>query len=310
MKAQMRPPAISPSEYVLEKFRCSDIVFLGENHYIKEELLFLQNLIPALSNGGIKFLGLEMASRDRQQDIDRLLDADSYDESLAIDILRHWRCDFCYQEYLDIFRVAWELNSSLRDNSRRFRIIGLDIDHGYGSKCDVSGWDMMRDSFMAETVQREIVSKNEKALVYAHLSHAVTKYVFGKKGTQSHLSLGNLIYRNIPDRCTTLYFHGHISPICDALDNFAARASSPVAFDADSAPVQSTSSNAPMSASVCDGYIVIGALRSLHPVTITEKWTTPEFLDWHKRVTGREFDLQKCQDTASGALSMWQKGGR
>lgn len=44
----VRSHYMTPKEYVLSKFRRYDIVFLGEEHYIKQNLEFVHDLIPAL----------------------------------------------------------------------------------------------------------------------------------------------------------------------------------------------------------------------------------------------------------------------
>lgn len=315
---------MSPEDYIIEKFREHDVVFLGENHYVREEVLFLQGLIPALYENGIRTLGLEMASRDSQKDIDRLLNDPAYNETLAIRILRHWRYNWPYQEYLDIFKAAWTVNSRLPEGAPRFRIVGLDEDHGYGSK-EVWGWNgLTRDRYMAETMDREIISRNEKALVYSHISHAYTRYyeanpdlssepyfqdlvekgcVVNRNGTYYHLSVGNWVYEEIGERCFTIYLHGHwITDSYPDLDRFMLDHREPVGFDVEGSPLANISSFSQK----LDGYIILDALLNYHPVTVTKGWVDDNFLSWYRGEREKEFSLEEYQQEATNVLEEWK----
>ena len=71
---------ISPEEYIVAKFRDHQIVFLGEMHSVKQNLVFLQGLIPKLYEAGIYNLGFEFSSYEDQPRIDQLLTTDIYHE--------------------------------------------------------------------------------------------------------------------------------------------------------------------------------------------------------------------------------------
>ena len=48
-----------PNDYVIRKFKDHDVIFIGEYHYIKEQVDFVKNLIPDLYKNGIYNLGTE-----------------------------------------------------------------------------------------------------------------------------------------------------------------------------------------------------------------------------------------------------------
>jgi len=81
----------SPEDYVASKFKNHDLVFLGEAaHGVRQNLLFLHKLIPRLYEAGILNVGYEMIFSDEQPEVDKLLNAETYDETKALTLLFHW----------------------------------------------------------------------------------------------------------------------------------------------------------------------------------------------------------------------------
>ena len=216
----------TPEDYVISKFEDHDIVFLGEEHYIKQNLELIHKLIPKLYANGIYNLGIEFAKRKDQKLIDSLIYADNYDESLARKIMFRFSV-WGYQEYVDIFKAAWEINRNLPENKRKFRVIGLSINPDWSlikTKEDRNSPEIMKqvwrnddpDVFMARTVMEEIIDKNEKGLIYAGSYHAFTKYKQPKYDISKNKfiefvnkRMGNVIYDKIGDKAFNIYLHGH-----------------------------------------------------------------------------------------------------
>jgi hypothetical protein len=86
-------------EYVVGLFKNHDLVFLGEEHFTRPRLLFLQRLIPRLYEAGIRTLAYEMASSEDQELVDRLVNGAAHDEALGSEILARWDFYFGYREY-------------------------------------------------------------------------------------------------------------------------------------------------------------------------------------------------------------------
>ena len=79
----LREQGMAPEAYVIGKFRDHDIVILGEHHFIKHNVEFVQGLIPRLYEAGVRDLAIEFGCRELQDRADALVTADTYDEALA-----------------------------------------------------------------------------------------------------------------------------------------------------------------------------------------------------------------------------------
>ena len=212
-------------EYIAARFVHHDIVFVGEYHRIKHDVELIQNVIPLLYENGVYNLGMEFANRADQADIDRLITAETYDEALANAIIWNQWPWWGYQEYVDIFRAAWELNQELPESARPFRVFGLnaaaDWSHVWTPE-DRENPEVMRkvwhegnsDAVMTETILERFVGKQEKALVYMGINHAYTEYrqpIYNESAGEfvrfSKGRAGNRVYDEIAKRCITIFLH-------------------------------------------------------------------------------------------------------
>ncbi len=217
--------ASSPEEYIASKFVDHDIVFLGEYHRIRHDALLVQNLIPILYRDGIYILGIEFLRARDQPDVDDLLAGDTFDEALAHHLLWSQWPFWGYEEYADILRAAWLLNSSFPPEARRFRVVGLnavmDWSHVWTKEARADPEIMKRvfpegdsDEIMAETIRHEILSKKEKALIYSGINHAYTRFqqpilneATGELVTLNSTRMGNRIFAEIGERAFTIFLH-------------------------------------------------------------------------------------------------------
>lgn len=213
----------TPESYILSKFKDHDIVFVGETHYIKHDPELIQNLIPLLYQNGVFTLGTEFARREDQPLIDSLLSSPTYDESLARLITFNQFVMWGYQEYVDIYKAAWQLNQTLPSGKRKFRIMGLndspdwslikkpeDRDNGLIMQ---KVWKGGGESLWAQTILDSVVAKGEKALVYSGMHHAFSEYkqpiCDGAKFIRfEDQRMGNFVFRKIGKRAITIFLHG------------------------------------------------------------------------------------------------------
>ena len=225
LKLHLEDNEMSPSDYILSQYEDKDIVFLGEYHRITHDLELVHELIPKLYEAGVYTLGIEFACASDQEKIDSLLNSDVYDQELANEILYNWGVYWGYEEYLDIYKITWELNQTLEADQKKFRIVGLDAKEDYSYFQTDEDWDNQelkakayaegnRDIVMARTVMSEIVDKDEKALIYSGINHAITKFKqpFYDKETNEVIRfnnerMGNIIYDAIGERCMTIFLH-------------------------------------------------------------------------------------------------------
>jgi hypothetical protein len=215
----------TPEDYVISCFEDHDIVFLGEYHRIKHDVELIHNLIPRLHEHGIYNLGIEFADFQDQERIDRLITSPEYDESLAQQIqFDNWPF-WGFREYVDIFKVAWQVNHDLAPDAPRFRVIGLNgkSDWSYvWTEEDRRNPEVMKkvwpygdsDEHMAKVILREFVDKGQKALVYSGMYHAFTKFHqpvydadLDSVVRRNDERMGNRVYKAIGDRCMTICLH-------------------------------------------------------------------------------------------------------
>lgn len=98
--------ANSPEEYIIEKFKAFDVILLGEHHMVKQNLIFIQTLIPKLYQNGIYTIGMEFGAYENQNKLDSLLLAESYDQKLAESMMFDYNVTWAYQEYIDVAKSA------------------------------------------------------------------------------------------------------------------------------------------------------------------------------------------------------------
>ena len=129
----------SPADYIIGRFASHDIVFLGEFYKIRQNVQLVSSLIPRLYAAGVRTLGIEYALSDDQKEIDSLVTAPAWDETRARAIVFNWIVTWGFQEYVDIFKAAWQLNHALPRGGAAVSCPGLEraaelavSDHGKG----------------------------------------------------------------------------------------------------------------------------------------------------------------------------------
>lgn len=207
----------SPEDYVVEKFKDYDIVFIGEMHRVKHDLELIHNLIPRLYQAGIYNLGIEFGCYEYQDRVDKLITSDEYNDDLARWLMFKHYVIWGNNEYMDIYRKAWELNKSLPKNAPKFRVVNLN--YKYREKWKWKLWIKLLlngddDEHMAKIIFKEFVDKDQKALIYSGTHHAFTRYYqpfydYKKKKFKRFIKkrMGNIVYQKIPDRIFNIVLH-------------------------------------------------------------------------------------------------------
>jgi len=293
----------SPENYVIEKFTNHDYVFIGEYHRIKHDADLILNLIPKLYENGIYNLGIEFGDFKDQNLVDSLLKLPYFDRKLAQKIMFNCSPDWGYKEYIDIYKVAWEVNHSENFKKKKFRVINLAAHY---DPCKKGGaWkDVDPDAFMAEVIFDEIISKNEKALIYSGNHHAFTKYHqpyynFKKDTLISYTTnrMGNIIYDSLPSRTFNIYLHAawasnkgwsepSVLPVNGIIDlTMAQFKDKRVGFDVNNTPFEKLKSTDSYYAlgypdftldKYCDGYIYQKEFKDYKTVTMEENFITEQ----------------------------------
>lgn len=213
---------MSPEDYVVSKFKDHDIVFIGEWHKVRHDLLLIQNLIPQLYENGIYNLGIEFGNYEDQAKADSLLTAPTYDAATARELIYSHYSIWGYVEYQDLYRSAWDLNHKLPANAPKFRIVNLNYSARWDLlKEEMTGTDWARiwfkgspDEHMARVVLDEFVKKGQKALIYSGSHHAFTRYHQPHWDDASRtfsgfemLRMGNIVHDSIPGKVFNIALH-------------------------------------------------------------------------------------------------------
>lgn len=308
--------ARSPEDYVLSCFDSHDIVFLGEFPKVIPHVTLVARLVPRLAAAGILDMGIEYALSDSQPALDGLLTAPAWDEARARDIIIDWVPTWGFQEYIDILRAAWEVNSRRARGARPFRVVGLNVRQE---------WELLRtekdardpatvqrimsrgipDAHMAEVILREFGRPGSKALVYCGAQHALSRFrsrEYERSASDMGLSetrrAGNIVFDRVGARAFTVLLHapwpdsrsrtglewaagGVIDGLIAALPPDSQRAGWDTATTAlGSIAITSGSYKTGYKqltlAELCDGYVVLGPLSAYEPATPIPGFVPPE----------------------------------
>ena len=215
----------SPQDYVVSTFASHDIVFLADFYKIKQNPELVSSLIPRLYAAGVRNLGIEYALSDDQAQIDALLTAPAWDEATARAITFDWLVTWGFQEYIDIYHAAWQLNHGLAAGAPPFRILGLSVRQNWEylkTQSDMTDPTVIAkiyangipDAHEAEVILTQLAQKGQKALIYTSTQHAFTRYRsadYEKNAASMHFSevrrAGNIVAAAIGSRAFTISLH-------------------------------------------------------------------------------------------------------
>jgi len=222
-----------------------------------------------------------------------------YDESKVKSIIHDNFWEWPYQEYLDVFKVAWQINNKHKGENK-FRIIGMSYSNSKNVRQAMNEWT---EKDWANLIFKESISKKQKAIVYCGNHHAITKYlqpmiVNGKfKKLIKNDRVGQFVYNMIGERTMTIWIHfpwGNTnydptySPIIKYLDSLSMKMDTihrQFAFHTkaselgnliDSSSAYSMGYNKIKLKDIVDGYIVLGPICKEDFVTFVPNFNTNE----------------------------------
>jgi len=312
-RTYLEKSGLSPEKYVISKFEQYDYVFLGEYHRNKQDVDFVTSLIPDLYKNGIRNIAYEFYQYENQSIVDSLMTAKEWDEKkLYHNLSKGYDIMWGYFEYLDLFKKVWEFNQTLNPDQPAFRVVLLGYEY-YPCK---TGLEMFGghdpDAFHADVFEKEIITKNEKALVYCGIHHAFTTYnqpIYDfEQGELIRLSnerMGNIINQKHPEKTFTVFLHspwisgkgwdeqcvkpvnGVIDSVMEILEN------TPMGFDAKNTIMGKLKANDTYYAfgyedfkleDFCDGYIFLLPYKKVKFVSVASN-----FYDEYNLIKLKEF---------------------
>lgn len=221
----MKTGTYKPRDYLIHLFNSYDVIFLGEDHGIKEHLMFVKELIPYLHQNGVTNLVMEFGASEDQDTLDQLISADTYDDNVARELLFRYNVIFPYKEYMDLYKAVWAFNHQLDDHTKPFRIVNMSylFDWSHAKTADsVQNPDIIRQIFhkgsieyyRANIIEKEIFDRGEKALVltgtihaYSHFKRPVFDYLYEDFIRPIDRHLGNLVHAKHSDQVVTVLFN-------------------------------------------------------------------------------------------------------
>jgi hypothetical protein len=309
----------SPEDYLLRSFAQHDVVMLGEFYKIRQNVELVIGLIPRLYAAGIRNLGIEYALSDDQPQIDALLTAPAWDESKARAVTFDWVVTWGYQEYLDLYKAAWQVNRDRPKGADPFRVVGLSVRQNWEllqKERDISDPKIVSAIYshglpevhFADVIDTEFTKKGQKALVYCGTQHIFTRYrskAYEKNARDMKLSeirrAGNILYARIGSKVWSVSLHapwpdptqkigfgypadGSIDALIDALPEGKKNAGWDLGGTALGALTIAKSTYADGAstgtlADLFDGYIVQGSLSHYVSVTPVKDFITPTAVD-------------------------------
>jgi hypothetical protein len=216
-------------------FKEKDIVFLGEQHRIRQCEEFVIEIIPILQKQGVHLLFSEFANYSDTKLADSLLTARDYNEKLVLQIIHKSEWDWAYKEYTEIYKSAWTVNQNLVKGELPFRIIGLQADFNYSAIQTQQDWDNPEKRWAfwneennktwLEIIELETINKNQKAVVHCGLHHSFTKFhhpiitngTF--TGFEKHRE-GTTVYNKYPQSVVTALIYSPLAEKPELIGNF------------------------------------------------------------------------------------------
>jgi hypothetical protein len=151
-------------------------------------------------------IGWEFGAADYQKDADSVVTAPEFDRKKAIAIMRKSIYYWSYEEYLDIFKSIWELNKTipLTEDKVRFLQLNKPFRPKYWDSPDkkimLEERNISFDNVLPGIIEKEVIKKNKKILIYCGLHHSLTKFkipsLFFMKGDTR---AGQILYAKYPD---------------------------------------------------------------------------------------------------------------
>ena len=171
-----------PVDYIVHCFEKHDLVLLGEVHQIRENCLFVADLVrPCYERAGVRVLASEFVRQRDQERVDRLVLGERWDQKLSTALLRDlpWPT-WGFAEYQSILRAVWRLNHSLDASAEKMCVVGIDSDWSqvemWRSESPSERFQLLvdREQTMVSALEEGAINPGLKAIVHLGWNHSIT----------------------------------------------------------------------------------------------------------------------------------------
>jgi uncharacterized iron-regulated protein len=315
----------SPGDYVIDLFKRRQVVILGEFHHIKEHKDFVLDLLPRLYHeAGVRCIGWEFSRYSDNGKLKELVTSPEFDKEATLqfarDQLAHaWNS----KEHWDFIERIWRFNHGLEPDRERMRFVGLDMDLDFCRFFIISKTKaqdspefqeiltevLKRDKTMSEQVEKEIIDKNQKVLVFVGRCHDFTHYEFPQEVNMGRDIMGNLLYKKYGERVFQVWLgSGWLAPMKRVMK---ARGHRPIGFDLYTSPFAHILSPSGWDApevslsKIARGYVYLGPREMLHKNTPIKNFITDDMFERYKQYY--EIDLGRTFKNAQEVDEYLQK---
>jgi hypothetical protein len=283
------PTSAPASTGLVDLFRSSVVVMLGEPAPSRQLGLLLQRLVPHLHAAGVHHLGIWWALADDQTDLDRLVTGPSYDPDGACRIVhrRTARTGDDFAEYIDVVRATWAFNQQRPDGTAPMLLLGLDAEldlDAVTERADLTqpaAWPHLRPRGSlarrsGELLTDLVTGSGGRVLAVVPTTHALTATrrpahpavdrVDVEVRDGRVMGMGNYLFAALGDRVTTVLVHG---PLPGPPDGPAWCAPSAIGVDIDGLEVPALVRAADAGRSWASAWLVVDrpdAMRAPTPV--------------------------------------------
>jgi hypothetical protein len=260
---------LTPEEYVVQVAKNHKITLIGEIHEVKNYLDFFNDIIPNLYyQAGVRCIAMECLPSSVNRKIEKLINSKEFDEELFIQISKYGPWSFWgFEEYWNVLRTAWKLNSNLKPNEQKLRVVGIDSELDWTNFALVfNGGDdgiqnvsfvekfriftvapdfikmLCRDELMARNIEKEAIEKNDKCVVWVGCNHSFVNYgqgIFDRdmKFIRFNNRMGVMLWQKYKNDIFQIVLHSPFSFSDDLLNK--------VIFENGLAPIGFTVENSP-----------------------------------------------------------------
>ena len=240
MAQWLRDCGQDPVDYVVQVARQHDVTILGEVHFVRENLNFLNRLIPKLYHqAGVTCIAMECINASDNDLAERIVTGKELHRDLIQELARrhNWKT-WGWKGYWDVLETVYKLNKELPTEAKRMRVVGLmprldlpsfalsGISDGYRRNANVPVWERLRlaealmniptaflaDYAYARNVEREILARGERGVVlvgaaHAPLAHRQPSY----SGSRESARMGFILHEQYGNRLAHVLLHNDSS---------------------------------------------------------------------------------------------------
>ncbi len=236
MARWLRVNGQDPVDYVVQVAQAHDVTILGEVHFVRENLEFLNRLLPRLYHeAGVTCVAMECINAGDNDRAERIVTGQELRRDLILELAqRHNWKSWGWREYWDVLESVWQLNRGLPPGAEPMRVVGLmpeldlpsfalsGISDGYRRSAHVPVWERLRlarafanlpvallaDHAYARNIEREILDKGERGIVLVGAAHAPLAHRQpSSSGSRESARMGFMLHEQYGGRLAHVLLH-------------------------------------------------------------------------------------------------------